>query len=314
MKAIKIAVTGSDACVTEKPVITSGMVGLPVEFTFDEVWNGLGKSAVFRAGSRSYPVSCLQSSAIVPWEVLEKPGVGLYVGVIGADEKGIVKIPTVWTLVDTIAPGVRLPDTVAEDPTPSVYDQILTMANKAMETAELVREDADNGAFIGPAGPKGDAGAITFVVAAELPETGDYSKLYLIPEENAEQPNRFGEYVFVEGSWERIGSAGVEVNLDAYVKKTDAAVTSGGNSAGELGLTGYKNPVYGGLDVKNGCVSIFAQNNPIADRRKGVEHQAVTTAYFNDFLRESLVGSKYRLELTEEEKADLRQWLGVATN
>ena len=159
MKPIKITVTGSNALVTEKPVITSGTVGLPVEFTFDEAWDGLGKTVVFRAGSRSYPVSCVQSTAIVPWEVLEKGGVGLYIGVFGADEEGTVKIPTVWVCADAIAPGTQIPETVPAEPTPNVYDQILTAASKAVETANSVRQDADSGKFIGPAGPKGDAGA-----------------------------------------------------------------------------------------------------------------------------------------------------------
>ena len=222
MKPIKITVTGANALVTEKPAITSGMVGLPVEFTFDEAWNGLGKTAVFRAGSRSYPVSCAQSTAIVPWEVLEKGGVGLYIGVFGADEEGTVKIPTVWACADTIAAGTQIPETVPAEPTPNLYDQILTAASKAVETANSVRQDADSGKFIGPAGPKGDAGAVDFTVVAQLPEVGDSTKLYLLPESD-DTANRFGEYVFVEGAWERIGSAGVEVNLKEYVKITDFA-------------------------------------------------------------------------------------------
>lgn len=158
MKSIKIAVTGTEASVTEKPVLTSGTVGLPVEFIFDEAWDGLDKTAVFRAGSRSYPVSCLQDAATVPWEVMEKPGVGLYIGVLGADHRAVVKIPTVWVLVDTIAPGTGIPDTVPTEPTAQVYDQILSAANQAADVANSVREDADAGKFIGPAGPAGPTG------------------------------------------------------------------------------------------------------------------------------------------------------------
>ena len=152
MKSIKITVTGSDASVTEKPVLTSGTVGLPVEFTFDEAWEGLDKTAVFRAGSRSYPVRCLQDAATVPWEVMEKPGVGLYIGVLGADHRAVVKIPTVWVLVGIIAPGTEVPDTAAKEPTPKVYDQILAAANQAVNVANSVRSDADSGAFQGNPG------------------------------------------------------------------------------------------------------------------------------------------------------------------
>lgn len=142
MKPIKITVTGSNARVTEKPVITSGTVGLPVEFTFDKAWEGLSKTAVFRAGSRSFPVRCVQSTAIVPWEVLEKPGIGLYIGVFGTDTTGAVRIPTVWVLVDTVRQGTTVPDATPTEATPSVYDQILFAANEAVEVANSVREDA----------------------------------------------------------------------------------------------------------------------------------------------------------------------------
>lgn len=155
MKAIKLTVTGSEACVTEKPVLTSGMVGLPVEFTFDEAWEGLNKTAVFKAGSRKYPVPCLQNAAIVPWEVLEKPFMTLSVGVFGADEAGEEKIPTIWAAVDTIQPGTQLPDTVPRAPTPQVYDQILAAANEAVHVADSVRRDADNGVFKGDQGEPG---------------------------------------------------------------------------------------------------------------------------------------------------------------
>ena len=176
MKPIKITVTGSNARVTEKPVITSGTVGLPVEFTFDEAWEGLSKTAVFRAGSRSYPVSCEQNAAAVPWEVLEKPGIGLYIGVFGTDTTGTVRIPTVWVLVDTVHQGTTVPDATPTEATPSVYDQILAAANEAEEVANSVREDADNGVFKGEKGEKGDkgdrgeAGITSFIVVAKLPE------------------------------------------------------------------------------------------------------------------------------------------------
>ena len=48
---IKVQVTGNIATVTERPRrITSGTVGLPVEFTFDSQWDGLTKVVMFRAG------------------------------------------------------------------------------------------------------------------------------------------------------------------------------------------------------------------------------------------------------------------------
>ena len=49
MELIRIEVTGNIARVTERPSrITSGTVGLPIVFTFDDQWEGLNKTAVFR--------------------------------------------------------------------------------------------------------------------------------------------------------------------------------------------------------------------------------------------------------------------------
>ena len=302
MKPIKITVTGANALVTEKPAITSGTVGLPVEFTFDEAWDGLSKTAVFRAGSRSYPVSCVQSTAIVPWEVLEKGGVGLYIGVFGADEKGTVKIPTVWACVDTIAAGAQIPETVPAEPTPNVYDQILTAVSKAVETANSVRQDADSGKFIGPAGPKGDAGAIDFIVVNELPAIGDSSKIYLLPEADGEEPNRFGEYVFIEGAWERIGSAGVEVNLDEYVKNTNFATKDG------VGVVKV-NSSYGIYAMADGTLYTLPASQDVINQKKST-YNPIVPLTLDYAVKNSLTTNT--IELTDEEKANACSWLGAA--
>lgn len=74
---------------------------------------------------------------------------------------------------------------------------------------------------VGPTGPrgyKGDAGAINFVVVSELPATGSGDSIYLVPNSTGEN-NNFDEFIWQDGQWELIGSAGVEVNLDYAVKK-----------------------------------------------------------------------------------------------
>ncbi len=158
MQAIKIEVTGTQAEVTQPVTLTAGLVGQPVEFTFDEDWEGLAKTAVFRAGSRSYPVSCEQNAVAVPWEVLETPGIGLYIGVFGTDVEGTVRIPTVWAFADTIQAGTQIPDAIPSEATPTVYEQILSAANEAVAVANGLREDANSGAFNGTDGKDGADG------------------------------------------------------------------------------------------------------------------------------------------------------------
>ena len=107
MQGIKIEVTGNIARVIEKPSrITSGTVGLPIEFTFDSQWDGLRKKALFRSGHIIKEVNNLETGITVPWEVLARPKVWLSVGVYGVNEDGTVAIPTIWANVLVINTGV----------------------------------------------------------------------------------------------------------------------------------------------------------------------------------------------------------------
>ena len=109
MDGIKIEVTGNIVRVVERPArITSGTVGLPVEFTFDKPWEDLTKTAVFRAGCQERLAEINEGKATVPWEVLEKHNVRLSVGVFGVNDDGTVAIPTIWTNVGVIYEGASL--------------------------------------------------------------------------------------------------------------------------------------------------------------------------------------------------------------
>ena len=126
MDGIKIEVTGNIARVTEKPAkITSGTVGLPVEFSFDSQWELLRKIAVFRAGNITKSVEIPIVGNAVPWEVLEKPGVWLSVGVYGANADGTVVIPTIWANVCPIQVGVNPDGDPSTDPTLPIWQTMM---------------------------------------------------------------------------------------------------------------------------------------------------------------------------------------------
>jgi hypothetical protein len=107
MDGIKIEVTGNIARVIEKPKrITSGTVGLPVEFSFDSQWDDLKKVAVFRAGDIIRTGFLTDLKRTVPWEVLVNPDAWLSVGVYGTNDDSSITIPTIWANVSPIHPGV----------------------------------------------------------------------------------------------------------------------------------------------------------------------------------------------------------------
>lgn len=126
MEPIKVEVTGNIARVTERPKkITSGTVGLPVEFTFDSQWDGLSKMAVFRAGDIVKDVVNPGAGTTVPWEVLEHPNVWLSVGVYGTNEDSTVVIPTTWANVSIINSGVDPDGDPSTDPTNPVWVDLI---------------------------------------------------------------------------------------------------------------------------------------------------------------------------------------------
>lgn len=101
-----------------------------------------------------------------------------------------------------------------EEPTVDVYNQIIQMINDGMIKGDQGEK--------GDKGDKGDAGSINFIVVTELPtENIDESAIYMKPKENSEVPNLYDEFIYVNGEWENIGSASVEVDLSEYAKKEE---------------------------------------------------------------------------------------------
>lgn len=126
MESIKIEVIGNIARVTKKPGrITSGTVGLPVEFSFDSQWDGLSKTAVFEGGDVQKVVDSLEYETVVPWEVLANPGPWLSIGVYGVNADGSAAIPTIWANVGPIHVGVNTDGDPAVDPKLPVWQKVL---------------------------------------------------------------------------------------------------------------------------------------------------------------------------------------------
>lgn len=111
--------------VQKREPVTSGSVNVyPVQFEFSADWNGLSRTAVFRAGGESRAVLLGDDNeTIVPWEVLQKPGVYLFVGVYGT-QGGNVVLPTVWGSCGMILEGAS-PGDEAQPPTPDLWEQEL---------------------------------------------------------------------------------------------------------------------------------------------------------------------------------------------
>lgn len=145
MEAIKIEVAGNIARVIEKPLrITSGTVGLPVEFTFDSQWEGLSKIAVFQAGYVRKDMEVVDDATVVPMEITVKPNVRLNIGVYGVNEDSSVAIPTIWANAGQIRDGAVPGGSTGSDIgiAKKYYDEAMQAAKNADASAKKAESEA----------------------------------------------------------------------------------------------------------------------------------------------------------------------------
>ncbi|MBR6521913.1 MAG: hypothetical protein IKT47_04530 [Oscillospiraceae bacterium] len=92
---MKLSVRKHDIEVSEPQRLVSGSINLvSCQFSFDESWDGYGKTAVFASFGGVWAVPLVADEAIIPWEALEA-GRRLRIGVYGV--KGSTRLPTVYT-------------------------------------------------------------------------------------------------------------------------------------------------------------------------------------------------------------------------
>lgn len=129
-------------CRNDGDPITTGSVGYPVSFIFDEAWDGMTKTAVFRGSGQKVKRAIETGPINIPKDVLTEAGDTLWIGVYGKNSAGTVVIPTIWAKAGTIRAGTDDPDEIDpsgpsyEGPytvTPTEEQQILETAEKSME-------------------------------------------------------------------------------------------------------------------------------------------------------------------------------------
>ena len=130
-----------------------------IKFEFPKSWNGFTKTAVFRGNDETLSVIlnsdsnlCIgEDECYIPYEVIKAPS--FTVSVFGSmDNK---RATTTKAEIRVTESGYGTGDAPAE-PTPTEYEQLVSIANATKQVAQSVRTDADNGTFKGDKGDKGE--------------------------------------------------------------------------------------------------------------------------------------------------------------
>ena len=139
---IVIDVIGASTIIRSQSDLTCGMVGAEVVFRFDEVWDGLYKTAVFRSVKQSRDVIVSDASAEIPSDVLQIYGVPLEIGVYGVSENGEIVIPTVWAKTNLIKPGADPYEDQNTNPSLPIWVQLQKQINEITNIPAPSAEDA----------------------------------------------------------------------------------------------------------------------------------------------------------------------------
>lgn len=168
--------------VTQREIVTSGSVNVyQCQFQFDSAWDGLEKTAVFKAGDISISVLLDDLGACnIPWEVFQDAKRTLYAGVYGTKNDNVV-LPTIWASLGTIKEGVSLGDT-AQPPSPSLYEQLLADIGNLDDLATTAKDSlvaAINELYATGGGGGGGSGNVASpdINMIRVMDRGDYEGL-----------------------------------------------------------------------------------------------------------------------------------------
>ena len=136
-----VTVNGQNINTSDEELIVSESVDIyECEFEFDSSWDGWDKTARFEGSGVAKEMIIINDKTSIPDEVIKEDG-WMRVGVYGTRNAQVM--PTIWGADVYVRHGTEHESTKTT-PTPSIYAQILNLANGAKDTADDAKATADN--------------------------------------------------------------------------------------------------------------------------------------------------------------------------
>lgn len=192
---------------------------------------------------------------VIPRSLVDQDG-SLKAQIVLQNEEDVVWKSSIKTY--RVKSSINATDDILEDE----REDFITHAQRTLEEIEngLTPTIGENGNWFitgqdtgkpsqgekGDKGDKGDAGSVKFIIANELPTSNiDVNVIYMIPSGETSEENTYKEYIYVNGNWESLGGASVNVDMTDYQKKTeleqkDLIVTYEDNTTETIKLVVYK--------------------------------------------------------------------------
>lgn len=135
---VVIGVDGANAAVRKQDILTVGMVGAKAEFRFDDKWDELGKTAVFRQGNVTKDAAVFDGTVTIPWEVLQLAGAPVHIGVYGTNKNGTIVIPTVWVKTAPVQAGADPSGDESADPSLPLWAPMQALLSAMYQSTEEI--------------------------------------------------------------------------------------------------------------------------------------------------------------------------------
>ena len=286
-------------CLTELPIVC-GNSDYVVDFVFDEEWEKHEvKTAMFVVNGTVIPQ--VFAGTVCPVPVIQNTliaWVGVFAGTVD-DGTLSTSTPALVKCIPCITDGDKVPTAPPDD----VYNQIIGLIEAGMLRGERGEK--------GEKGEKGDAGAIKFIPVVQLPDKNypeliDQSAIYVEPLANPQEKNKYGEYIFVNGDWEKLGEITIEVDHSEYVKFTDYP------NAGKAGVIkvskayGLSNDYAGG-----GIISIHPADKDTIKAKTGTKGHTNPIVPENQDYAWKVSATTNTETWTDEEKASACETIGA---
>ena len=158
---LTLTINERDITMSNRQTFRKGTVGAKCKIVFTDFWSKYNKTIVFKPTSKFIGgpfvvyATDMEIEVTIPWEVMSEVG-SFRIGVYGTADDEV--LPTLWSEYNEVEDATDTSGEAPQDPSPSVYQQILELTTEAVNISNSVREDADAGKFKGDKGDKGDPG------------------------------------------------------------------------------------------------------------------------------------------------------------
>ena len=138
---IKLNCINQELTFADNPLIASGGYNEDkLKINFCELWNGYAKICVFYQNPNKHYFAMMEEddTCVIPYEALQSDGI-LYLGVFGCNTEGKTRTSQIVKYV--VEKGAISTNLVPEEPTPDIYEQLLSKYQLMLETSQKTYQD-----------------------------------------------------------------------------------------------------------------------------------------------------------------------------